>query len=58
MNQELIKQRIAYLVEHGGIHRDPVQDLERVTQRTLAVCTLSCLVLVLEAGLLAWRYYG
>lgn len=58
MNQELIKQRIAYLVEHGGLYRDPVQDLERLTQRTLWVCGLCCLLLALELGLLVWRHYG
>ena len=29
MNDEEIKQRIRYLVEHGGIYDDPIADLRR-----------------------------
>ena len=27
MNDEQIKQRIAYLVQHGGLYEDPIEDL-------------------------------
>lgn len=29
MNDEQIKQRIAYLVEHGGIYDDPIAALQK-----------------------------
>lgn len=29
MNDEQIKQRIKYLVEHGGIYDDPIHALQR-----------------------------
>jgi hypothetical protein len=29
MSDEQIKQRIKYLVEHGGIYDDPIDDLRR-----------------------------
>lgn len=29
MSDEQIKQRIQYLVEHGGIYDDPINDLRR-----------------------------
>lgn len=29
MNDEEIKQRIKYLVEHGGVYDDPIADLRR-----------------------------
>lgn len=44
MNDEQIKQRIAYLVEHGGICDDPIADVRRTARLALLV---SALVLVL-----------
>ena len=29
MNDQQLKQRIAYLVEHGGIHEDPLTEIRR-----------------------------
>lgn len=33
MNDEQLKQRIAYLVEHGGICDDPLDDIRRQLTR-------------------------
>jgi hypothetical protein len=49
MSNEEIQQRIAYLVEHGGLYDDPLADI-RKTARTavwLAAATLVVLALVL-----------
>lgn len=32
MNDEQLKQRIAYLIEHGGICDDPLNDIRRHIQ--------------------------
>jgi hypothetical protein len=33
MNDEQIKQRIAYLVEHGGLYQDPLEEIRTQLQR-------------------------
>lgn len=47
MSQEEIKQRIKYLVEHGGLYDDPTEDLRRGvrTNRILALSALALLVI-------------
>lgn len=35
MNDEQIKQRIAYLVEHGGIADDPLAEVRRMARWAL-----------------------
>lgn len=51
MNDEEIKQRIRYLVEHGGIYDDPIADIKRTANRALwlagAVTALSLAELLL-----------
>lgn len=44
MNNHEIKQRIAYLVEHGGITEDPLDDVRHWAK--LAVVLSSCALLV------------
>ena len=44
MSDEQIRQRIAYLVEHGGLYDDPIADVRRTARLALLV---SALVLVL-----------
>lgn len=46
MSDEQIKQRISYLVEHGGLWDDPLEDLRRTLRRALALGS-SALVLTL-----------
>lgn len=45
MSDEQIRQRIAYLVEHGGLYDDPIADVRRTARLALAV---SAVVLVLS----------
>lgn len=51
MNDHEIKQRIAYLVEHGGICDDPLQDMRRdiriLFAMNAAACTMGLLGLIL-----------
>lgn len=45
MSNEEIKQRIAYLVEHGGLYDDPLDELRRWVRRIgLAVSLVLCIV--------------
>lgn len=47
MSNEEIKQRIQYLVEHGGVWDDPIEDLRRNARTTrLALLALTALVLI------------
>lgn len=54
MNDEQLKQRIAYLVEHGGICEDPLVDIRRHIRLLFAMNALACtmgligLILLLE----------
>lgn len=45
MSQEEIKQRIKYLVEHGGLYDDPLEDVRRGVRlnRILALSALALL---------------
>jgi hypothetical protein len=45
MSDEQIKQRIAYLVQHGGLYDDPIADVRRTARLALGV---SAVVLVLS----------
>ena len=45
MSNEEIKQRIAYLVEHGGVWDDPLDDLRRWMRRLgIGVGLVACIV--------------
>lgn len=37
MNDEQLKQRIAYLVEHGGMYDDPWSDIKRLVRWAIGV---------------------
>jgi hypothetical protein len=51
MSDEQIKQRIKYLVEHGGIYDDPIDDLRQrvrvLSWMTAAACMCGVIGLVL-----------
>jgi lactam utilization protein B len=51
MTDEQTKQRIAYLVEHGGLYEDPIADVRRTARIALAI---SSVVLVLSVVELAY----
>lgn len=44
MTNEEIKQRIQYLVEHGGLWDDPLDDLRRQIRQAMALSAVGLLV--------------
>jgi hypothetical protein len=54
VTDEQIKQRIKYLVEHGGVWDDPLEDMRRkvTTNRVLASAALMLLVVDILVELL------
>lgn len=46
MNNEDIKQRISYLIEHGGIWDDPLADIRRTARVAVVISGLSLVVLL------------
>lgn len=48
MSDEQIKQRIAYLVEHGGLYDDPIADVRRTARLALVVSAAVLVLSVLE----------
>lgn len=42
MNDEQLKQRISYMVEHGGLFDDPIADLRRNVRLLFAMNALAC----------------
>jgi hypothetical protein len=42
MNDHQLKQRIAYLVEHGGLFDDPIADLRRNVRLLFVMNALAC----------------
>jgi hypothetical protein len=45
MSNEEIKQRIAYLIEHGGLYDDPIGDLRRCLRRIgIGLSLVLCIV--------------
>ena len=51
MNDQQLKQRIAYLVEHGGIaEADPLHEVKRLVRLAVG---LSCCALTVDVVLLA-----
>lgn len=47
MSDEYIKQRIAYLVEHGGIYDDPIEDLRQKVRVLFYMTSAACAMGVL-----------
>ena len=52
MSDEQIKQRIAYLVEHGGLFDDPLAEMRRNVQVLFYMTAAACTMGVLGLGLL------
>lgn len=44
MSNEEIKQRISYLVEHGGLYDDPIGDLRRQIRLAIGLSAVGLLV--------------
>ena len=52
MTDQEIKQRIAYLVEHGGICDDPLADIRRDIRILFVLTATACVVGALDLILL------
>lgn len=48
MSDEQIKQRIKYLVEHGGLWDDPIEDLRRKVRMALVLAGASAAFTVVD----------
>lgn len=49
MNDEQIKQRIKYLVEHGGIYDDPIATLQRQVKWAYVIGGIALVFHAIEA---------
>jgi hypothetical protein len=50
MTDEHVKQRIAYLVEHGGLYEDPLADIRRQLTRLWWVAAIGFGALVVDVA--------
>lgn len=48
MNDEELKQRIKYLVEHGGLWDDPINDIRRKVHAALILAGASAVFTVID----------
>ena len=48
MSQEEIKQRIKYLVEHGGLYDDPLADIRRTARWAFVMAGAATLLTVID----------
>ena len=49
MNDEELKQRIRYLVEHGGLWDDPLADIRRHLRVIYAMIAVAVVIRIIEA---------
>ena len=52
MSNEEIKQRIQYLIEHGGLWDDPLADIRRQVRWALGISLAVLVVCLIELALL------
>lgn len=52
MSDEQIRQRIAYLVEHGGLYDDPIADLRHKVRILFYMAGTACTLGLIELALL------
>jgi hypothetical protein len=48
MSDEQIKQRIQYLVEHGGLYDDPLEDVRRTVRWAFILAGLAAAISLVE----------
>lgn len=48
MNDEQLKQRLRYLIEHGGVWDDPLADIRRGVRWAVGLGALALLVSLVE----------
>lgn len=53
MSDEEIKQRIRYLVEHGGVYDDPIADVRRTAHKALWLAAVVAILSLIELALIA-----
>lgn len=54
MSNEEIKQRIAYLVEHGGLYDDPLEDIRRMARTALRLAGLAVALVAVDIAVAAY----
>lgn len=55
MSNEEIRQRIAYLVEHGGLYDDPLEDIRRTARRALIAAAFAVILTAVDIVIVAYR---
>ena len=55
MSNEEIRQRIAYLVEHGGLYDDPLEDIRRTARTAKILAGLAVVLTALDILVVAYR---
>lgn len=55
MSNEEIRQRIAYLVEHGGLYDDPLEDIRRTARTAKILAGLAVILTALDILVVAYR---
>lgn len=50
MNDEQIRQRIAYLVEHGGLYDDPMTELRKMVRFNRALAATALILLAVDVA--------
>lgn len=53
MTDEQIKQRINYLVQHGGLYDDPLEDVRRTARWALRISAAVAFLSLVELTLIA-----
>lgn len=51
MSDEQLKQRIAYLVEHGGVLDDPLAEIKRLARWAIGVSAVALLLGVIDLAI-------
>lgn len=54
MTNEEIRQRIAYLVEHGGLYDDPLEDIRRTARRAFIAAAFAVILTAVDILVVAY----
>jgi hypothetical protein len=55
MSDEFLHQRIKYLVEHGGLWDDPVEDIRRTLKWTVRIVSIAALLATISIAIHLFR---
>ena len=50
MNDEQLRQRINYLVEHGGLWQDPMADINKAVRINRIIAGLALVLMVIDVA--------